>query len=114
MIMRSFFTSIILMFIPFTSFAGTWCTFNNFDVSVAGGKYVAVRAKSLDAERRHVYLGDLTTEKGRSIQALLMAASIAGKNVRYGHNGQDYLCGSLPTYSNLTVNPEYIEMLVGQ
>jgi hypothetical protein len=101
---------LLAVFAQAPAYSATWCDFNNFDVVVAGS-YVAVHGSSLDANGKHVYLGDLRTEKGRAIQALLLTAAIAGKNVRYGHNGQNYICGELPAYNTVTANPEYLHIL---
>ncbi|MEW6995208.1 hypothetical protein AADZ84_13180 [Colwelliaceae bacterium MEBiC 14330] len=92
------------------SYASTWCSFSNFDVVVAKN-YVAVHGSTLDAEGKHVFLGNLNTEKGRAIHATLLAAALSKKSIRYGHNNQDFKCGEFPTYSSLTADPDYLSIL---
>jgi len=87
--------------------ASTWCTFGNLDVSITN-HYVAVRGTTLDADGAYVLLGDLDTNKGKAIQAILTTAAIAGKSITYGDNSKNWACGALPAYSADTANPEYL------
>jgi len=58
----------------------------------------------------HIFIGDISTDRGKAYHALLLSAAVSGKSITYGDNSKTMACNNFPGWSVDAMNPQYLNI----